>query len=204
MRQRQVTAMNAKSSEFDVFMSMPSREALQFVRAGWLADLMPFVKNPAATSKEYQFSDFSALIAAATFGGKLTSVPLNIESPVLYYRTDVFKKCGVSLPARLDGLPTLLAKLKTCEPSMVPLTTRGLKSALPYTYSAVLHNFGGDYLDKSRKPALCSKEAQAATAFYAALLKDFGPPGPSITPIIRTVRCTAMAGRRWILKPPTN
>jgi multiple sugar transport system substrate-binding protein len=60
---------------------------------------------------------------------------------------------------------------------MAALTTRGLKSAVPYTYASFLHNFGGDYLDKNRRPALCSKEAQAATAFYAGLLRDFGPPG---------------------------
>ena len=45
MRQRLVTVMNAKSSEIDVFMSLPSREGEQFARAGWYADLMPFVKN---------------------------------------------------------------------------------------------------------------------------------------------------------------
>jgi multiple sugar transport system substrate-binding protein len=176
MRQRLVTVMNAKNSEIDVYMSLPSREGLQFARAGWYADLTPLVKN--ASASDYQFSDFSpALIAGETINGKLTGIPLQIESPVVYYRTDVFKKCGVSLPARLEDLLALAAKLKACEPSMAPLTTRGLKNALPYTYSTVLHNFGGDYLDKNRKPALCSKEAQAATAFYATLLKDFGPLG---------------------------
>ena len=39
MRQRLVTVMNAKSSEIDVFMSLPSREGEQFAKAGWYADL---------------------------------------------------------------------------------------------------------------------------------------------------------------------
>ena len=79
-----------------------------------------------------------------------------------------------------------------------------VEEALPYTYSAVLHNFGGDYLDKSRKPALCSKEAQAATTFYATLLKDFGPLGVINYIYYQNVPCTARARRRWISKPPTN
>jgi len=176
MRQRLVTVMNAKSSEIDVFMSLPSREGEQFAKAGWYADLTSLVKN--AVAKDYNFADFSPpLIAPLMHNGKLTGIPLNVEAPVIFYRKDVFKKCGVSMPATLDGLQAVAEKLKACNPAMVPWTTRGLKAALPYTYAGFLHNFGGDYLDKSRKPALCSKQAQAATTLYANLLKNYGPPG---------------------------
>ena len=176
MRQRLVTVMNAKSPEIDVFMSLPSREGEQFAKAGWYADLTPFVKNAAA--KDYDFADFTpGLLTPLMQSGKLTGIPLNIEAPVIFYRKDVFKKCNVTLPARLTDLPAMAAKLKACNPSMVPWTTRGSKSALPYTYAGFLHNLGGEYLDKNRKPALCSKEAQEATDLYARLLKDYGPPG---------------------------
>jgi multiple sugar transport system substrate-binding protein len=157
-------------------MSLPSREGEQFARAGWYANLAPFVKSVAA--KDYQFSDLSpVLVTAETHDGKLSGIPINIEAPVLFYRKDVFKKCGASLPVRLEDLLATAAKLKACEPTMAPLTSRGLKGALPYTYSGFLRNFGGDYLGKDRKPALCSKEAQAATTFYAKMLKDYGPMG---------------------------
>jgi multiple sugar transport system substrate-binding protein len=176
MRQRLVTVMNAKSSEIDVFMSLPSREGEQFARAGWYADLTGFLKN--STAKDYDFADFApGLLAPLRSGGKLNGIPLNIEAPVIFYRKDIFKKCGVTMPSRLEGLPAVAAKLKSCQPSMAPWTTRGLKSAVPYTYAGFLHNFGGDYLDKNRKPALCSKEAQEATTVYADLLKNYGPPG---------------------------
>jgi multiple sugar transport system substrate-binding protein len=36
MRQRLLTVLNAKSSEIDVFMTLPSREGEQFSAAGWL------------------------------------------------------------------------------------------------------------------------------------------------------------------------
>jgi multiple sugar transport system substrate-binding protein len=180
MRQRLLTVMNAKSAEVDLFPSLPSREGQQFARAGWYVDLTPFIKNSVAP--DYQFADFlPALISAETYNGKLFGIPLNVEGPVVYYRKDVFKKCGASLPARLEDLPALTAKLKACEPSIAPITTRGLKPTIPYTYSVFLHNLGGDYLDKDRKPALCSREAQAATMLYATMLKDYGPPGAIIS-----------------------
>src|SRR6185312_1317725 len=47
MRQRLLTVLNAKSSEIDVFMTLPSREGEQFADAGWLSDLSNRVKADA-------------------------------------------------------------------------------------------------------------------------------------------------------------
>src|SRR5690606_11768404 len=97
MRQRLVTVMNARSDEVDLFMSLPSREGQQFARAGWYADLGDLVKN--ATAKDYDFEDLSpGMIKDATYDGKLMGIPLNVEGPVVYYRKDLFEKCGVSFP----------------------------------------------------------------------------------------------------------
>src|SRR6201986_1160186 len=85
MRQRLVTVMNAHSDEVDVFMTLPSREGQQFAAAGWYADLVPMTKSEVAG--DYDYARLSqALLKAATYDGKLTSMPMNIEGPVLYYR----------------------------------------------------------------------------------------------------------------------
>lgn len=175
MRQRLVTSMNARSSEVDVFMSLPSREGLQFARAGWYADLTPYIKRAAAP--DYDFQDFSpGLVKDATVDGRITGVPLNLEGPVLYYRADIFKKCGVSLPADLKDLPAAADRLRKCEPDMTPFVSRGQKPALPFTYSVFLHNMGGQYM-QGGKSALCTPAGLAAMRLYAGLLKDYGPPG---------------------------
>ena len=103
MRQRLVTVMNAHSDEVDVFMTLPSREGEQFAATGWYGDLTAASKNQVAG--DYDYAGLSqALLKAGTFGGKLTSVPMNIEGPILYYRTDIFKKCGVEKPATIGDL----------------------------------------------------------------------------------------------------
>jgi len=175
MRQRMVTVMNSRSDEVDLFMSLPSREGLQFAKAGWYADLSDFIKNSA--SKDYDFADISpGLVKDASYQGRVMGVPLNIEGPVLYYRKDLFQKCGVSLPKSLPELEGVAAKLKSCEPGVTPFVSRGLKPALPFTYSVFLHNMGGDYM-KDGKSQLCTKPGQESLALYSKLLKDFGPPG---------------------------
>ena len=174
MRQRLVTVLDSRSDELDVFMTLVSREGLQFAKAGWYADLSQF---KADTAPDYDMQGISpALIKAATIDGKLTSIPANIEGPVIYYRKDIFAKCGLSYPATLDALPDTAKKLKACDPAITPFVSRGLKDAVAYTFSNVLHNEGGQYM-KDGKSDLCSKPDLAALELYAGLLKDYGPPG---------------------------
>src|SRR5579862_8766723 len=154
MRQRLVTVMNAHSDEVDVFMTLPSREGEQFAAAGWYGDLSTMAKNEA--SKAYDYPGLSqALLKAGTFGGKLTSMPMNIEGPILYYRTDILKKCGVEPPATIKDIEAAAKKIKACDPTITPFVSRGLKPALAYTFSNMLHNIGGSYMAKG-KSNLCS------------------------------------------------
>ncbi len=174
MRQRLVTVLNSRSDEVDVFMTLVSREGEQFQKAGWYADLAQFKGDVAP---DYDLQGISpALVKAATIGGTLTSIPANIEGPVVYYRTDIFKKCGVAYPARLQDLPETAKKIKDCDSAITPFVSRGLRDAVAYTFSNVMHNMGGQYM-KDGKADLCAAPVQAATALYAGLLKDYGPPG---------------------------
>lgn len=196
MRQRLVTVMNARSDEVDLFMSLPSREGLQFAKAGWYADLNEFLKS--ASARDYDLKDLSAgMVADATYDGKVMGLPLNIEGPVVYYRKDLLQKCGVALPKTLTELEAAAAKLKACDANVAPFVSRGLKPAAPFTFSVFLHNHGGRYM-LGRKSQLCSAPGQAALGQYSKLLKDFGPPGvvnysfPQISSLYREGRA-AMA-----------
>jgi multiple sugar transport system substrate-binding protein len=175
MRQRLVTVMNAHSDEVDVFMTLPSREGQQFAAAGWYADLVPMTKSEVAG--DYDYAGLSqALLKAGTFDGKLTSMPMNIEGPILYYRTDIFKKCGLEQPATIKDIEAAAKKLKACDSNVTPFVSRGLKAALPYTFSNMLHNIGGSYMAEG-KSNLCSPKAKEALEIYSRLLRDYGPPG---------------------------
>ncbi|WP_180897962.1 ABC transporter substrate-binding protein [Martelella soudanensis] len=174
MRQRLMTVMNARSDEVDVFMTLPSREGMQFAAAGWYKDLSDYTRDD--VSPDYDFSGFGkALIDAATFDGKFTGVPLNLEGPLLYYRTDVFEKCDIAEPDSIQAMADAAAKLKDCA-DLTPYATRGLAPALPYTFSGFMRNMGGQYMVDG-KSALCSDDSKKAIQLYADLLKNYGPPG---------------------------
>jgi multiple sugar transport system substrate-binding protein len=175
MRQRLVTVMNAHSDEVDVFMTLPSREGEQFATAGWYGDLSAMAKND--TAKDYDAAGLSqALLKAGTFGGKLTSMPMNIEGPILYYRADILKKCGVETPATIKDVEAAAQKIKACDSAITPFVSRGLKPAVAYTFSNMLHNIGGSYIADG-KSNLCSPKGKEALDTYSRLLRDYGPPG---------------------------
>lgn len=175
MRQRLVTVMNAHSNEVDAFMTLPSREGEQFAAAGWYGDLSPMAKSEVAS--DYDYAGLSkALLTAGTYGGKVTSIPMNIEGPVLYYRTDIFKKCGVAKPESIKDVESAAQKIKACDSSVTPFVSRGLKPALAYTFSNMLHNMGGSYM-LDGKSNLCSAKGKEALDTYSRLLRDYGPPG---------------------------
>lgn len=175
MRQRLVTVMNAQSDEIDLFMSLPSREGLQFAKAGWYAGLNDVMKG--ATADDYDFPDLSpAMVKDATYQNQVMGIPLNVEGPVLWYRKDVLDKCGVALPKSLAEMEGIATQLKKCDPAITPFVSRGLKPAAPFTFSVFLHNMGGHYMSQ-RKSQMCSTAGQAALGLYGRLLKDFGPPG---------------------------
>ncbi|HUZ17702.1 MAG TPA: extracellular solute-binding protein [Spirochaetia bacterium] len=177
-RQRLQTILQAKSSDVDLFMSLVSLEGKTYAKAGWYTDIYPLVKNTSLTSPDYNFSDFgSGVIKSNEESGQLTGVPMNIEGPVLYYRTDVFQKCGISPPTKLEDLPVIAQKLKSCAPNMIPIASRGLAAAVPYTFSNFFHNFGGAYQDAQGMSNLSTPQGIQAIDFYAKLLKDYGPPG---------------------------
>jgi multiple sugar transport system substrate-binding protein len=177
MRQRLVTVLQSKSPEVDLFMSLKSREGLQFFNAGWYADLGPLLNDPSATSPAFDVKDFSpALVKGEEYGGKLTGLPLNIEGPVVYSRKDIFDRCKVVLPKTLAEIEEAAKKIKACDASVSPWVSRGLKSAAPYTFSVFLHNVGGQYISNG-KSNLSSKTGQDALRLYSDLLKNYGPPG---------------------------
>lgn len=179
-RARLTTMMQAKSSDFDVFMSLKFREGAIYDKAGWYANLSPLLASPAATTADFNFNDFGeGLRRAETVNGKLVGLPINVEGPLFYWNKAIFSKCNVAEPMFLEELPEAAAKLKAC-PARGDATVwaaRGIRGAISYAVSAFIYNSGGDFATPDGKPGLCQPGSVKGAEMYANLLKDYGPPG---------------------------
>ncbi|MFC5522194.1 ABC transporter substrate-binding protein [Polaromonas jejuensis] len=178
-RARLGTLLQAKSSDIDVFNSLQIREGAVYAKAGWYADLTPYVNNRTLTAPDFNLEDFGeGLRKTATFGGKLVALPINVEGPLFYWRTDIFAKCKVEVPAFLEDIPVAAAKLKACDPNQGVWASRGVRNAIPYAMASFVFNSGGDFKSTDKKqPGLCQPKTIAGISMYADLLKTYGPVG---------------------------
>lgn len=172
-RQLAVIQLQSGRPSFDVYMNLKSFSGPHYSQAGWYQNLYPFLHSTSLTSPSYNPSDFlKAPWQSQIINGSLDGVPTNVEGPVLFYRTDIFKQYGLTPPKTLAEVDS---DAKTIEQksggSIVGLASRGLPAAVAYTFGTYLHNDGGHWSD------LASPAGIQALTEYADTLRDYGPKG---------------------------
>jgi multiple sugar transport system substrate-binding protein len=102
--------------------------------------------------------------------GVVSGVPWYVETRLLYYRTDIAKKAGITTPpATWDDLKAMAKAMKTQGGAKwgISLGTKNWQEYLPFLWSN-----GGDVVDASGKPTLNSPQAVEALTFYDSFFKE--------------------------------
>lgn len=158
------TEFATNSSTVDVFMTRPLQEGLMFIKNGWYKGL-----------SNYDFSDYpSNTVDIGRKDGVAYIVPLVTEWQVLYYRKDLLKKAGLSVPTDFVELEAAAKAMN--KDGVAGFASRGKGAAAVTQLSSFIYNYGGNYLDGG-KAVFNSPEAIEATRFYGKLLGTYGPQG---------------------------
>jgi len=170
------TKLNSGTSEIDVLMYRPLQEGKMFTLNGWLADLSQYVKEDST----WEWSDFQAgPVTATTVNGQVTGVPIVTEREVLYYRTDLLKEAGLSVPTTMDELKAAAAQIHQAHPDIAGFVARTNVSAAVTQFSSFLYSYGADWTDASGKASVNTTQAKAAYSMYSGLIHDYGPANVS-------------------------
>src|SRR4030081_2250193 len=112
-RQKAVIELASGKPSFDLIHLSYHVQKRQFEKAGWLADLSAFMKDPNLTAPDLTVDDFSAggLQFAQNDKGEMHSLPWSVDYFILYWNKELFAKKGVSLPKTLDEMATAAEKL---------------------------------------------------------------------------------------------
>jgi multiple sugar transport system substrate-binding protein len=105
-----------------------------------------------------------------TVDGVVSGVPWYVETRLLYYRTDILAKAGItSPPATWDDLKAAAKAMQAKGGSKwgIGLGTKNWQEYFPFLWSN-----GGDVVDASGKPALNSPQAVEALTFYNSFFKE--------------------------------
>jgi len=177
-RQKCVIELASGKPSFDVVHLSYHVQKRQFEKAGWLADITPFMKDPTLTAPDLVENDFSAagLSYAKTDKGQMLSLPWSVDYFILYYNKEIFAKAGVQPPKTLDEMNALAEKLTDTRAGIFGYVGRGLKNANMTLWTNYFLNHGGEFLDKSGNILTDGPEAVEATKSYVRSNKS-SPPG---------------------------
>src|SRR6202522_2668584 len=167
------------SNAFNVIMIGPY-EAPLFAKNGWLTNLTSTYINSDAA---YDASDLLPPVAKAlSYNGSLYAVPFYGESSMLYYRKDLFKAAGITMPAHPTWTQVASYAAKLNQPGKTAgICLRGLAGWGDNMASldTVVNTFGGEWFNTKWQPQLTSPAFEAATNFYVNLVRKYGEAGAS-------------------------
>jgi multiple sugar transport system substrate-binding protein len=178
-RQVRLLEVSSGAATLDGYMVMPGQVGAQYLGAGWLRYLDDLVADPSLTHPDLDLEDFFGG-AIGTFQNEqgLFGLPLQIESSLLFYRADLFEAAGLEgPPATTDELMAYAAALD--EGDVAGFAMRGRGAAATSQTVNLLYSFGGEWLNPDGTSALASDASVAAHEFYAELMREHGPPGPT-------------------------
>ena len=177
LRQRLTTDIATQGGQFDV-LTIGMYEAALWGAKGWLE---PMTDLPAS----YAIEDvFPSVREGLSVKGQLYALPFYAESSMTYYRTDLFKEAGLSMPERptWTQIGEFAAKLNKPEKEQYGICLRGKAGwgenmAL---ISTIANSFGARWFDEQWKPEFTTgPEWKNALNFYVDTMKHSGPPGAS-------------------------
>jgi multiple sugar transport system substrate-binding protein len=178
-RQKAVIELTSGRPSFDVVHVSYHVQKRQFDKAGWLADLTPFMKDPNLTAPDLVESDFSAagVTFAKTEKGELRSLPWSVDYFILYWNKEIFARKGAKLPETLDEMAATAEALTDAKEGIYGFVGRGLRNANMALWGNFFLDYGGEFLDAKGNITTDGPEAVEATKLYQRLLTKSAPPG---------------------------
>ncbi|MCY0106908.1 sugar ABC transporter substrate-binding protein [Pseudomonas monsensis] len=176
LRQRLTTDIATQGGQFDV-LTIGMYEAALWGAKGWLE---PMKDLPAS----YALDDvFPSVREGLSVKGSLYALPFYAESSITYYRTDLFKEAGLTMPERptWEQIAGFAEKLTHKDKEQYGICLRGKAGwgenmALITT---VANAYGARWFDEKWQPEFTGPEWKNALNFYVDTMKKSGPPGAS-------------------------
>jgi len=178
-RQKVVIELSSGKPSFDVVHLSYHVQKRQFEKAGWLADITDYMKDPNLTAPDLTEADFSAagLTYAKNDKGRMLSLPWSVDYFILYYNKEMFEKKGVAVPKTLEEMADTAEKLTDPKAGTYGFVGRGLRNANVALWTNFYLNYGGEFLDGKGNILSDGAEAIEATKLYQRLLTKCAPPG---------------------------
>jgi len=185
------TALSSKSSAYDAFMT-GAYQTWQYGPAGWLVDLNEFIKDPSASTPDFNVGDIlPGLLHSDAWSGvpgeplggpgsKQWALPWGFELNSIAYNKRYFKQAGIEPPKNLPDLIEKAVKAQTDVKGIYGVGVRGSRSwaTIHPGYLSGLTSYGGSdftVVNGKLKSAVNSPECKAFTKLWVEMIQKAGP-----------------------------
>ena len=174
LRQRVTTDVATGAGQFDV-VTIGNYEVPIWAEQNWL-------KPVSTMPPDYDVGDLLEPVRnAVTYRGQIFALPFYAESAMTYYRTDLFAKAGLTMPAHPTyvQIAEFAHRLTDRTHQVYGICLRGKPGwgENIASITSIVHAFGGRWFDMGWHAALDTPEWQRAITYYSELLRSDGPPG---------------------------
>lgn len=174
LRRKVTVDISTQAGSYDI-VTLGAYETPLWAKNGWIA---PFDNLP----KSYGKNDLLKPVRhALSYKGKLYALPFYAESSFTYYRKDLFKKAGLTMPEHptWKQIESFAKKLNDPSKNVNGICLRGMPGwgenmAL---FDTMVNTFGGRWFNKQWQPELTSSAWHNALTTYVNLLNKYGPSG---------------------------
>lgn len=133
----------ASGSLPDVWFNWGGSLASYYVENGLTYDLSDYAKE-----NEWNKKFDQAALDLATIDGQLAGYPIHLAILGMFYRKDIFEKCGVSAPKNLDELESVMSTLKS--KGYIPIAACRTSHVMRFV-EALLEEYAGPQLHDDLK-----------------------------------------------------
>jgi sorbitol/mannitol transport system substrate-binding protein len=176
LRQRVTTDIATHGGQYDI-MTIGNYEVPIWAKQKWLLPLDNL-------GQDFDESDLlPAIRNSLSYDGKLYASPFYGESAMTMYRTDLFKKAGLTMPESptWEFIKKAADKITDKKAGIYGICLRG-KAGWGENMAfvtALANSWGARWFDMKWQPQFDSKQWKDAAKFYVDLLRKDGPPGAS-------------------------
>jgi len=163
-----------KAGQYDLAM-IGSYEVPIWAKNGWIVPLSSYVSKDTAWDASDVLQPIKDIVSA---DGKLYAAPFYGSSSFLFYRKDLAKKAGVTIPQNptWQQVAAAAAKMDDKKSGVSGICLRGLPGwgQNLASLTTVINTFGGRWFDEKWQPQLTSPQTEKAVKFYVDLLRAHG------------------------------
>ncbi len=176
LRQRVTTDIATHGGQFDI-LTIGNYEVPIWAKQNWLAPLDDLPKS-------FDIGDILEPVRQGiSYQGKLYALPFYAESVMTLYRTDLFKKAGITMPASptYDQIRSFADKITDKPHGIYGICLRGKPGwgeNMAY-FTTLVTAMGGQWFNESWAPTIDTPAWKQALRYYDDILKADGPTGLS-------------------------